>query len=185
MLAGGTDLISLMKDYLAHAQARGEHQEHQGARRHSEDRRRAAHRRAGHAGRTGEERRGASRVSRRSRPRRAASRARRSATWGRWAATSASAPAAGISGSGFGLLGHEGRQSLVPNGENQYHAIFGDGAGLLRQRLEPRSGAGRARRQGEAGLGQRAAARCRVEKFFVAPDRAIRRGKSRSSRTRS
>ena len=41
VLAGGTDLLSLMKDYIAHAEAGGEHQGHQGTEGGFEDRRRA------------------------------------------------------------------------------------------------------------------------------------------------
>ena len=46
-------------------------------------------------------------------------------------------------------------KSLVQTGENRYHAIFGGGPGLLRQPVEPRTGADCARSQGEADLSLR------------------------------
>ncbi len=53
---------------------------------------------------------------------------------------------------GYGLLAMKDGKSLVPDGENRYHSIFGNRPGLLRQRVEPRPAAGRSRSQGEAGL---------------------------------
>ena len=97
VLAGGTDLFSLMKEYLAHAQTRGEHQEHQGAGRHPKLARPAcASARRVTFDELADNADGARRSFRRSRKPRWASRARRSATWERWAATSASGRAAGI-----------------------------------------------------------------------------------------
>ena len=95
VLAGGTDLLSLMKDTSAHAQARGEHQEHQRAGRHPK---------AGGGLRIGalvtmdelaknaEVRAGYKSLADAA----GGFPARRSATWERWAATSASGRAAGI-----------------------------------------------------------------------------------------
>ena len=115
VLAGGTDLISLMKEYLETPEARGEHQEHQGTRRHLR--------------KTGEACASAPLVTFDELANNAAVRtaipvarpppcaespARRSATWGRSAATFASGRAAGITAPGYGLLANEGRQEPGP-----------------------------------------------------------------------
>ena len=50
VLAGGTDLLSLMKEHLHTPKPRRQHQKHQGTRRHPEDRRRHTHRRPRHHG---------------------------------------------------------------------------------------------------------------------------------------
>ncbi len=59
--------------------------------------------------------------------RRSALPARRFATWGPSAAICASAPAAGISAVATACSRCRTGKSLVPNGENRYHAIFGGG----------------------------------------------------------
>ena len=112
----------------SHAQARGEHQEHQGARRHQQDSP------TGSAsaplvthGRAGEERRCEGVVpSRCATPRRAFP-ARRSATWGRSGGDLCQRPRCWYYRQGFGLLAMKDGKSLVPDGENKYHAIFGNG----------------------------------------------------------
>ncbi|MGC4054886.1 MAG: FAD binding domain-containing protein [Paludibaculum sp.] len=57
-----------------------------------------------------------------------ASPARRSAIWARSAATSASGPAAGISAPASACCPSTKGTDLVTEGDNRYHAIFGDGA---------------------------------------------------------
>jgi hypothetical protein len=95
VLAGGTDLISLMKEY-PHAQARGEYQERQGAWRHQQICGRRAHRRHSDAGGTGNN------ADIKQIPVAAAGgegvRARRSANMGTVGGDLASARAAGITG---------------------------------------------------------------------------------------
>ncbi len=145
VLAGGTDQISLMKDYRSHAQARGEHQEHQGAARHLEERSRTAHRRGGHLRRTRAD---------------AAVRAEYpSISTAVLGVTSPQIRNMGTVGgdlcqrprcwyfrSGYGLLRHEGRQEPGSERRESLSRDFRRRTGLFRQRVQPRSGAGRAGR---------------------------------------
>ena len=96
MLAGGTDLISLMKDYLHTPKRVVNIKNIKELGRHPAVRGRPAHRRHGHLRRTGEERRRPKQLPVARRQPRAASPARRSATWEPSAATCASVRAAGI-----------------------------------------------------------------------------------------
>ena len=126
VLAGGTDLISLMKEHVVIPKRvvsiRGV-QEWSGITATQ----RNAHRRARHFSgfARSSHAEGSSAVA--DDRRRRASRARRFATWARLAAICASARAAGISATDYGLLARDPKgKALVPEGENRYHAIFGN-----------------------------------------------------------
>ena len=127
VLAGGTDLHQPHEGTPSHAQARGQHQEHQGARRHPEDRRRAAHRRAGHHGRTGEERRRQSSCPSRCAEAAAGIPSPQIRHMGTVGGDLCQRPRCWYYRQGFGLLAMKDGKSLVPDGENKYHAIFGNG----------------------------------------------------------
>ena len=85
---------------------------------------------------------------------------------------------------GFGLLAMKDGKSLVPDGANQVPRHLRRRAGLLRQRLQPRAGAGRARRQDQAGVGQ-GPARSRRRPVSSSCRRTRRRVRSRCTPTRS
>ena len=62
-------------------------------------------------------------------------------------------------------------KSLVPNGENRYHAIFGSGPAYFVSASSLGPALDRARRQGEADVSARAAAKWMLDKFFVSSHR--------------
>ena len=72
------------------------------------------------------ERRDPQELSHRSSRRSRASAARKSSPWAPSAATSASGRAAGIIGRASACLGQLDGKSLIPEGDNRYHAIFGN-----------------------------------------------------------
>ena len=85
---------------------------------------------------------------------------------------------------GFGLLAMKDGKSLVPDGENQYHAIFGTRPGVFRQRVQPGPGAGRAGRQGEAGSAK-GARKCAAGEILRRAAEREQRARSRCCRMRS
>ncbi len=184
VLAGGTDLISLMKDHL-HTPKRVVNikniKELDGIQKTADGLRIGAlvtH------GRACQERRGARRISSRWPMPQPASPARKSATWGPWAAICASVPAAGITAKAWACLAMKDGKSLMPDGENKLSLHLRRRTGLLCQRFQPGTGADRAGCQHEAGFRQ-GHARSPGREVLRDSHRTKRRAKSRCCRTRS
>jgi xanthine dehydrogenase YagS FAD-binding subunit len=84
---------------------------------------------------------------------------------------------------GFGLLAMKDGKSLVPDGANQYHAIFGGGPAYFVSPLRSRPGPGRARRAKSSWCPQRALKSRRPVSSSCR--KTIPRVRSRSTPTRS
>ena len=169
MLAGGTDLISLMKEYIATPKSVVNIKSIKELRGIAEERLGTSHRRHRHARGT---------VADAQCPHEYPSYPHR----GRSGITSPQIRNMGTVGgdlcqrprcwyfrNGFGLLAMKDGKSLVPGGENEYHAIFGGGPAYFVS--PPASGPplDRPRRQGQAACRPRASAAVDAAKFFVAP----------------
>ena len=146
MLAGGTDLISLMKEYLAHAQARREYQEHQGTARRHGTAAGGAHRRRRDASMNCRERRRSCQSIHRCVQAALGVASPQIRNMGTVGGDLCQRPRCWYFRQGYGLLATKDGKSLVPNGENRITRSSARRPGVFRQRFQPRSGAGRARR---------------------------------------